>query len=340
MIRVLVSLFLVIALSACIDRVELPIRSEVPRLVVEGQITNEAPPYTVRLTYTGNYGEANAADRFVQGARLRLANDQGRSTGFLSVGSGLYQTSDSTFRGQVGRTYSLTIVLSTDKQYVTQPEQMPSVPAVDSVSGTLKRTENYATPYQYLYTITTRDPATEKNYYRWTAYGVTTRKSVGIPCTLGSPSICFDRCWTTVVNNVVNIYSDDAINGNLIQNRSVLSLPVYAIGPQLMEVQQYGMTQSNYQFWKLYQQQNARTGSIFDPLPAPVTGNVVNSNDPTDVARGYFAVTSISRKRFRNQGEETTGTAVYGFISSQIVPPGDCRSTYGPVPVSEPDGWR
>ncbi|GAB3894113.1 DUF4249 domain-containing protein [Spirosoma agri] len=340
MYRLFVILLCMSFLLACIDQVELPIRTEEPRLVIEGQITNEAPPYTVRLSYTGGFGEANSGSYPVDGAQLRLANDQGRSTPFTPLGLGLYQTADSTFRGEIGRAYSLTIALNTGKQYTTKAERMPNVPTIDSIAGTLVRLDNIVTPYRYSYAITTRDPATEKNYYRWTAYGITTRKSTGVLCSLGSPSICFDRCWTTVVNNVVNIYSDESINGNILRNRVVLSLPIYAVGPQLVEVQQYGITQANYQFWTLYQQQNARTGSIFDPLPAPVTGNVVNVNDPADVARGYFAVTSLTRKRFRNQAEEATGSAVYGFISSQIVPTGDCRRTYGNVPVYEPDGWQ
>ncbi|UHG92636.1 DUF4249 domain-containing protein [Spirosoma oryzicola] len=340
MYRLVVILIILTSLAACIDRVELPIRTEEVRLVVEGQITNEAPPYTVRLTYTGNYSEGAIADQFVQGAQVSLGNDQGRSTKFVSIGPGLYQTTDLTFRGEVGRAYSLTVALSDGKRYVSKPEQMPSVPVIDSVLTTFRRSDNFATPYRYLYSVSTRDPAAEKNYYRWTAYGITTRKSTGAPCSLNSPSsICFDRCWITIVNNDVNIYSDEAVNGNRIRSQDILSLPVYAVGPQLMEVLQYGITQSNYQFWKLYQQQNARTGSIFDPLPAPVVGNLINVNDPTDVARGYFATVSITRKRFRNQAPESTGTAVYGFISSQLLPQGDCRNTYGPVPVVEPDGW-
>ncbi len=337
--QLIVYLLILSSFGACIDRVELPVRSEEPHLVVEGQITNEAPPYTVRLTYTGKYSEGNVADQFVYGAQVSLGNDQGRSTQFKSIGAGLYKTMDSTFRGEVSRAYSLTVVLSDGKRYVSKPEQMPSVPVVDSVVTTFKRSDNFATPYRYFYSVTTRDPAAEKNYYRWSAYGIMTRKSTGVPCSPNAPfSICFDRCWITIVNNDVNVYSDEAVNGNQIRSQDVLSLPVYAVGPQLMEVQQYGITQANYQFWKLYQQQNARTGSIFDPLPAPVVGNLINVNDPTDVARGYFATASITRRRFRNRAPESAGTAVYGFISTQIIPQGDCRNTYGPV-VTEPDGW-
>ncbi|CAN5465520.1 hypothetical protein BH09BAC4_BH09BAC4_12300 [soil metagenome] len=334
--------FILIAFAACIDQVQLPVRTEEPRLVVEGQITNEAPPYTIRLTYTGNYGNGgqNPDDQYVKEAQVSLSDDQGRLVRFRSVGQGLYQTADSTFRGQVGRAYSLSIVLSTGKRYVSRAEQMPAVPVIDSVSGTLVKTGNFANPYAFAYAVNTRDPAAEKNYYRWTGYGVTTRLSIGVLCSLNGPGRCNYRCWTTVSSDVVDVFSDEAINGNPIRARKVLQIPVYAIGPQLIEIQQYGITQANYQFWKLYQQQNARTGSIFDPLPAPVTGNVVNASDPTDVARGYFAVTSVTRKRIRQQNYNAPFyEALTSYLSRPILPPGDCRDPYGQVPIPEPDGW-
>jgi hypothetical protein len=331
-------------LAACIDQVQLPIRTEAPRLVVEGQITNEAPPYTVRLTYTGKYGGEdgqNVNDQYVKDAQVTLADDQGHSTRFASIGSGMYQTTDATFRGQVGRAYSLTVTLADGKRYLTKAERMPAVPQIDSISARLVKTGNLAIPYAFSYGVNTRDPGNEQNYYRWTANGYTNRLSVGIPCNLGSPNLCNNRCWTTVSNNVLNIFSDEAINGNPLRGKFVLQVPIYTLAPQLVEVQQYALTQANYQFWKLFQQQNARTGSIFDPLPAPVTGNLVNAGDPTDLARGYFAVTSVTRRRLRQQEYPTVSfyPALVSFISSQIIPPGDCRNTYGPVPLIEPDGW-
>lgn len=335
---------LLIAFSACIDQVELPIRAEEPRLVVEGQITNEAPPYKLRLTYTGKYGGPtgqNPDNQYVKEARVTLADDQGRSTQFIALGLGMYQTIDTTFRGQVGRTYSLSVVLTDGKRYVSKPERMPAVPVIDSISTNVVETQNLAKQYQAAYSVNTTDPASEKNYYLWTAYGYTTRLSMGVPCSLNSPNDrCNNRCWVMLSSDAVNVLSDEAINGNPLRGRVVLQLPIYAIWPQLVEIQQYGITQANYQFWKLYQQQNARTGSIFDPLPAPVTGNVVNASNPADMARGYFAVTSITRKRVRKQ---TYNAPFYGaltsYLSGLILPPGDCRNTYGQVPVTQPDGW-
>ena len=331
--------------ASCIDRIELPIRTEEPHLVVDGQITNEPPPYKVRLTYTGTYGEAsgqNPDDQYVKGALVSLSDDQGRLARFVSTGQGMYQTTDTTFRGQVGRAYSLTVVLSNGQRYVTKAERMPAVPAIDSISKVVAQTENSAKPYVCNYTVNTHDPGSEKNYYRWTAYGTTSRLSKGVSCCTGCTSICFNRCWVTVSNDAVNISTDEAINGNPIQNRFVLQVPIYTLGPQLIEVQQYGMTQANYQFWKLYQQQSSRTGSIFDPLPAPVAGNVMNADNSLDLARGYFAVTSVTRQRVRVYNYNARfymAMASYIFDLQLVLYGGDCRDIYGAVPVTEPDGW-
>lgn len=312
-------------------------------MVIDGQITNEAPPYTIRLTYTGPFGltgDQRPATLVASGAQVTVTDDRGRVVRFFDRTGGEYQTTDMNFRGEVGRTYKLTVVLADGKRYETKPEQMPNVPPVDSVSARLVQVNNFNTPYRYAYSVSTRDPAADRNFYRWTAFGLTVRKSTGVPCSLGSSAICLDNCYTTESTNEVNVFSDIAVNGNPIRNRAVFQLPVYAVWPQFVEVQQYGITQTNYQFWKLYQQQRARTGSIFDPLPAPVVGNLANTEDATDVARGYFAVTSVSRLRIRNDAREArSSAAVFGFISTQPVPQGDCRNTYGPVPVTLPAGW-
>ncbi|CCH51124.1 hypothetical protein BN8_00033 [Fibrisoma limi BUZ 3] len=339
---VVLTLLLISGLSACIDPISLPIRNEEPRLVVDGQITNEAPPYTVRLTYTTGFTGSNTVDTPVLRAVVSLSDDAGRTTTFRDRGTGVYETTDLTFRGEVGRSYSLTVRLNDGKTYESKPEQMPAVPPIDSISfEVVSRLSNMATPYRLAYYVTTNDPATERNYYRWTAFGYTNRLSTGVPCSLGSPARCNNRCWTPVSSDQLNVFSDDAINGNPIRKREVLQLPIYTVGPQLVEVQQYGLTQANYQFWKAYEEQSTRTGSIFDPLPAPIAGNLVNINDPTDLARGYFAVTSITRKRARAQEYDAQqNLGLLSFISSVIIPEGDCRQFFGPVPIVEPEGWR
>ena len=287
--QIIVCSLIIVAFDACIDRVELPVRAEEPRLVVEGQITNEPPPYTVRLTYTGNYGGENGQninDQYVKEAQVTVADDQGRSARFTSIGQGIYQTTDVTFRGEVGRAYSLSVVLANGKRYVSKAVRMPDVPVIDSLYAQLVRTEFGLNHSFFHFYIVAKDPANQRNYYRWLAkvYGT-------LKC--GS-----EYNWVPVENNAVTIRSDAYINGNSFR-QLVIKSPIYSTGPQFVEVKQYAISPESYLFWNLYQQQNARSGSIFDPLPAPITGNILNTSDSTDVARGFFDVYATTIRRFR-----------------------------------------
>ncbi|MVM38897.1 DUF4249 family protein [Spirosoma sp. HMF3257] len=304
--RVISYILILSVLIGCIDQVNLPIRTEEPRLVVEGQITNEAPPYTVRLTYTGKYGGPtgqNVNDQYVKEAQVSLADDQGHSTGFRAIGQGIYQTTDLTFRGQIGRAYRLSVVMADGKRYLSTSQQMPDVPVIDSLYVQLGRTEIGLDQYFFRFYAVVKDPANQRNYYRWLA------KSYGV-------IRCGDYNWVPTQNTEVNIASDDYINGNRF-DRFVIKSPIYSTGPHFVEVKQYAITQESYQFWLLYQQQNARTGSIFDPLPAPVIGNLVNADDPTDKARGFFDVYASTIRRIRYYDtKDIFRPGVQSFIAS------------------------
>lgn len=339
-------LFVLVAgtLFSCIDQVTLPIRNEAPRLVVDGLITNEKPPYSVRLSYSGSFtfDQENPQDQKITDATVTLRDDAGHATALAHdvFNPGFYRTTDSTFVGQQGRSYTLNIRLADGKTYVSAPEKMPAVPGIDSVNARFMATESITLPYQYYFYANVTDPAAEPNYYRWTAYSYTVRRSTGVPCCLGCPGICFDRCWLQYFSQDINIFSDNGVNGNPLPGRLVMRSPIYTPGPTLVEVQQYSLTPAAYQFWRLFKEQQSRTGTIFDPLPASVIGNISNVNDASDQALGYFGASAVTRKRFRERGDDTYGSALYGYISSLTVPQGDCRATYGwQSPVLEPPGW-
>ncbi|KAA9347848.1 DUF4249 domain-containing protein [Larkinella humicola] len=340
--------FVLVILSglwSCIDQVSLPIRNEPPQLVVDGLITNEKPPYSVRLSYSGSFAfdQENPQDQKVTDAVVTLNDDAGHSTPMAHdvLNAGFYRTTDAAFVGQPGRSYTLTIRLSNGKTFVSAPEKMPAVPGIDSVYARFTPTESIALPYQYYFYLDATDPSAQKNYYRWTAYAYTARRSTGVPCCLGCPSICYDRCWVSYSSQDINILADNGIDGNRLRQQLVMRTPIYTPGPTLVEVQQYSLTPAAFQFWKLFREQQSRTGTIFDPLPASVIGNISNASHSEEKALGYFGASAVVRKRFRERGDATYGTAIYGYISSVIVPQGDCRQTYGWLsPVTEPTGWQ
>lgn len=303
---------------ACIERYDAPIRSANPILVVEGIITSAPPPYFVKLSYTGvfEYGNTTPLEQQENKAKVTIKEEGGRSQTLFNIGGGQYRTPDGGLRGVVGRAYSIVIELPDGTKFVSKPEKLPSAVPVDKITYEFADVPNSQdfrgdpiSPDGYRIFTEFQDPANEQNYYRWAAYGVSRRATTGTPC----PYPCFTQggCWCNTScyvqeeNRSINILSDALINGKKITRNYVYFSPLYTTGSQAVEVAQYSLTREAYQFMKKYQEQQTRTGSLFDPQPAPLEGNVYNEANPSQLALGYFGAMGLYRKRILFNPEDT-----------------------------------
>lgn len=346
-------LFLV--LVSCVHEVDVPIRTVPPQLVVEGWITTDSTPYTVKLSYAGPFTNTYEVSQdtsryFITDARVTIMDDLGDSTPCIWAGSGNYISADSNFIGTIGRTYVLKIYLSNGKTYVSKPETIYLVAPIDSLTAIYDSTWiTDVRPNQYIVSVNSHDPTTGRHYYRWTASGYIARKSWGGSCIETPPNIsCYDPfgcyCWAYceqyVEQNQINIVSDQYIGGNEIIRPSYY-IPVYWFGKDYVQVNQYSISEDVYQFWEAYQDQIDRTGSILDPLPSPVTGNVYNPRDSTDFALGIFAASAATSQRLVIV---TFNLQQYWLedIAGEFIQKGDCESVY-PGALSDftdPPGWE
>jgi hypothetical protein len=292
---------------SCIRQINVPERNPTPQLVVEGMITTDPPPYHINLSYSGIFTNAYLVPKplFISDAKLTITDDLGDSTACQWIGNGTYQTSDTNFMGSIGRAYRLTIQLANGKTYVSKPERIEAVPPIDSVSVVYDST--FITdirPTQLIISVNTHDPAGMRNYYRWTAFGYIPHKSWGGPCSISSPPCsdpfictCHALCVQLVNNDQINILSDQFIDGKEILQQPVFYSPLYWFGRHFIEIKQYSLSQDVFIFWEQYQNQTNRTGSILDPLPASLLGNVYNLADSNEVALGLFSASAVYTKK-------------------------------------------
>ncbi|AQG79513.1 DUF4249 domain-containing protein [Spirosoma montaniterrae] len=334
---------LCVLLMTCVQEVQLPIRQVDRRLVVEGLLTNEPFPW-VRLTYSGRYNSNNPSppQLVVNDALVVLQDDLDRSVRLLPDPFALsyYTPRDSTFRGEVGRTYTLYITLPDGTRYESRPERLNPVPVLEPLRATLRQgVPETGQPDFYDIRIDTQDSPTPGNYYRWSALGWVRRwvqsdpKNPRIPCNTCS-------CWIPDYGPPGDVLSDALINGNRITQRLVYSLPVLAIAPQYVQVEQFSITQAAYQYWTLFEQQRTRTGSLFDAQPASIEGNVRAVNDTTIRALGFWGASAVSRRRITIAGDTINYDRFlvrYGKLF--ILPTGDCFSNFSNPILVPPRGW-
>lgn len=104
---------IIIVLTACEKVIQVKTNSSQPQLVIEGDVTNAAGPYIVRLSMSVNYNQSNTFPA-VSNAQVVIADNAGNTDTLKEATPGMYQTSR--LKGLPGRQYTL-MVTSDGKQY-------------------------------------------------------------------------------------------------------------------------------------------------------------------------------------------------------------------------------
>jgi Domain of unknown function (DUF4249) len=334
-IKALVWGFMVSFLTSCLDRIDIPLRQETQKLVVEGLITNDPKFVSLKISQTTSFGTSNSVEPF-KGAYVEVRSSTSEVTVFRSVPDdiGFYRPNDPQWAGKIGVSYSIFIALPDGRTFQSIAQKMSMAVPITSLDAIFR--EDASPGIQT--SVSFKDPVETENYYRWTASGFHIRLSTGVPT---GGTICCNRCWVLKQETSVNLFSDLLINGNLVKKYPVFRSPFYAIGNHFIEVQQYTISKDAYLFWSRYKDQQQRTGSIFDPLPASLTGNVVNTTNLKDVALGFFEVSAVSHKRLEASVTTTQLVLAINFNNPLYVPEGDCILAY-PFSVyatDNPPGW-
>ncbi|GAB3328069.1 hypothetical protein GCM10027299_29670 [Larkinella ripae] len=292
-----------LVLGSCVDPVELPIRQTERRLVVDGLITDEAPPYIIKLTYSGNLNRSLLIpdELAINGARATVEDNLGNQATLVQdpLNPAFYWMRDARLQGVPGRAYTLRVQLPDGRRYVSRPEVLAPVPAIEKLYAEYRVSDpNLLAFNSFLIRIDARDPPESGNFYRWQALSYMPIWSGNDPQGYYHPSqSAGEGSYAPFYGPLTNVLSDQLINGNRLTGQLVLTAPLVALGTQYVEVRQFSLSRAAYQYWVLYQEQLSRTGTIFDPQPASIEGNVRAEADTSQLALGFFGASAVSRQR-------------------------------------------
>jgi hypothetical protein len=338
---------------ACID----PYKIEVPEgeqlLTVEGMITSGPGPHVITLTRSATYGSNfEGLIRPVTQATVVVRDDQGKIT-FLTESldaRGSYFT-PANFQAEIGRAYTLLIQTSAGKLYSSFPEKVQSVPKLDKLQVrtlTIEQ-EGGGNPRSGIQLIAeVNDPADQNNFYFWrngsATYILETRPDLFTPRPTESnpsrdpqPKPCCVICYREEVSNNQSLFIaiDDNFNGLSTQ------IPVAFIEDDglrfvnkfRIDVKQLGISKEAYRFLRLVKQQAEISGSIFDPPPATIRGNMISLDNPDETVLGYFIAAGESVKRIYVDKNDLS------FKQSRTIIPDDCLTVPG-TKIDAPSDWR
>ena len=347
--------FLVLGiLSGCISPVNLDPSTPDRLIAVDGFISDQEGPYEIIIHEISRFAGTlqGGTEQFVTNAEVYITDQDGIRTDLTTaqlsrleadclspprivndVPSRGYFTPNG-FRGEVGNTYTLHIN-TTDRSYVSTPQTIVAGPEIDSVGYLYRRlpsTDPVVFGSGVDVFVSWTDPVEARNFYSWRLNGI---YRVDTPPVSGRCCPYFPDgngmiCWINEENVEGNrlAFSDDLINGNEVTERVGFiednglrfNNPVTPADRQYyVSIQQLSISGEAFAFYKLLESQLAISGSIFDPPPAALIGNMRNIDNPDENVIGFFGAFSIREKgTFINRND-------LDFVQRYTDPCGDCR---------------
>jgi hypothetical protein len=237
----------------------------------------------------------------MKGCTVSIRDDMGHTyMARESTTPGTYLTDPGSFRGVVGREYTLHINTNnstiTHYSYESLPMLMWAVPPIDSLfheKVVIKEKDEFSGAREgsqvYLNTI---DPLGICKFFRW---DYTETWKFRLPY-----SVPNNTCWITNNSNVINIKTTSVLTEDRISH-----FPLKFISNETdrlsvrysILVNQYSLNEDEYTYWEKLQNISEEVGSLYDITPSSIPGNIFCVEDPGEQVLGYFSVSAKTSKR-------------------------------------------
>jgi len=352
-----------ILISSCIDRIDITIpKSTTSQLVVEGVITDEPGPYTVKLSLATKVDGFLQFRKLITAGRVTIFDNLGNSEELTLIEAGTYQTKPNGIRGMVGRAYAVRIETVDGKVYESAPDKMNPGGNLDSLYYVRETFQPLDKSTQYGFRVYADGEGVPEgeNLFRWKYTGTYQIFSYPLlhrdmfcnpaPIECGAVGIykictCCD-CWVNQYASQPYVSDNQFVSGGIFKNIEVAYVPIEFIPFQIkyrMEVKQMSLSRTAFDYWKIIQSQKEGGSSLFQPPTGKTRTNIFEKNGLAE-AQGIFYASSVSMKQTYLTNEQINDLFLKIPVVSYCAPPGeiqeDCRLAFPHSTTTKPPDWK
>jgi hypothetical protein len=277
-------------------------------LVVDGRITNGAPPYTVKLSLSSNVEGPQYIT--LSGYEVKIMDDLGNTEILLETEDGTYVTSQDGMQGTIGRKYKIVLKSPEGKTYESGFEEIKTPVGIASVYVELEYEQSEEAPFNipgYQFYIDTEIGQSDSTWILWSldeTYQYESDYLVyfyydGILHEFPNRD-SLKTCWKT--EKVFPFFVESTVN---LTEPRFTEYPLHFVGTETRKlsvrysvmVNQYTINKKAFEYWNGVKEQNAGSGELYYAQPYQLRGNIHNTNNPDELILGYFMVASVARKR-------------------------------------------
>jgi hypothetical protein len=299
-IKLIILSIITLAIGGCITQFIPETDEDQDLLVVEGLITDQPEVNTIKISRSLPLGLKKAA-KPVKGCIVIITDNTGNSYTLTDKANGTYVTDPFQFRGVIGRKYRLKVYLNNrsvyNYTYESLPMELKPVPPIDTVFYEKTVIRPKVDGIQgidgcQIY-VETHDPAATTRFYRWDfnetwEFRLPFSKPVN------------HTCWISQNSNFINVKSTA-----ILAEDKILRYPLHFIASETdrlkvrysVLVNQYSLTEDEFEYWEKLQSITENVGSLYDITPAAVPSNIFCIDNPAEKVLGYFSVSSKTSKR-------------------------------------------
>lgn len=294
--------------SSCVEKYWPELKKYENALVVDGTISNNPGPYTVKLSLSSDINDP----RFIpySGSVVSISDDIGNSEILSEEEPGVYKTSPDGIQGICGRKYKIDIKTPDNKSYYSDFEELKTPTEIDSVYSLVEFQHDPDLYYDLTglqFYVDTKVAKNDTNYYFWrleetyeyhSSFFIRYIFDGAIKPFYNEDSLYY--CWKSKKND--KIYTYNTVN---LSTPKIVGFPLNYVTSETRElsvrysllVKQLTVSKTIYDFWNSLENQNSEQGSLYSSQPYQVRGNIFNTNNHDESVMGFFIVAGISEKR-------------------------------------------
>ena len=306
--KTIIILFILFIISSCVEKYWPEMTKYENVLVVDGVLTNGDELCEVRLSYSSSVDNEKLIP--INDAELYITDEHNIEIQLVETDDGVYQVSDTLFRGQIGNSYQLHIALANGRNYISDMNILTAQSPIDSIFGVQETHEEINFNHDISgiqFYVNNHSNISDTCYYLWKLSQTFEYRStfdidylyVGWFMPNPNPD-SLRTCWLT--SNVDQIFTMATEHLN---KPEITDFPLIYISTQTKQlsvrysllVKQLSISKTAFNFWDALRQQNIDQGNLYSRQPLQIRGNVKNINDDDETVLGYFTVAGITKKR-------------------------------------------
>ena len=275
-------------------------------LVVDGSL-NAKGESIIQLTRSQNLSETLPTPHELR-AKVAFEDETGNTYPLTERGKGSYSLPARSF--DQTKQYRITIRTADSKEYASEFVPLVKVPPpIDEITWAVTSKKGVQ-----LY-VSTHDVNNSTRYYRWSfeeTWKYVSAFNSRYDWKNGYPVLRINdiyNCYRTAQSTKIAVGSTANLSQDIVSNFPLLYIEQRSEKIRFkysILVKQLGLTKEAYDYWFQLQRMTENLGTLFDPQPSQLVGNIKCTSDLSEPVIGYFIAGSTTEKRI--------------FISSDYLP--------------------